>query len=291
MTAENHAEPHDTAAARTAPSTCGAKTNSGKPCGRPAGWGTDHVGQGRCKLHGGATPIKHGRYSRIQRPRIRELLEEQENDADPLNVLPEVILLRGLIIDYVERYDEHTEALVAWHASFNGFDKQFEEWKERLARWSSLWEQFQTQVGEYRTAVEQAQTFYRQGWPEPPELPALQDPPLPPEPEQFAEKPRQVLDILNAAKFITQISTIVDRIERNKREGTISLLTLDRVMEQLGVEFVAAAQETIPDAAARAALVAAVERRWGSIHVDTVTDPPGGGSPTAAGARTSARSG
>lgn len=25
-------------------------------CTRPAGWGTDHVGIGRCKLHGGSTP-------------------------------------------------------------------------------------------------------------------------------------------------------------------------------------------------------------------------------------------
>lgn len=32
---------------------CGAKTRAGTPCKRPAGWGTDHVGTGRCKLHGG----------------------------------------------------------------------------------------------------------------------------------------------------------------------------------------------------------------------------------------------
>lgn len=34
---------------------CGAKTRSGSPCGRPAGWGTDHPGSGRCKLHGGCS--------------------------------------------------------------------------------------------------------------------------------------------------------------------------------------------------------------------------------------------
>lgn len=35
---------------------CGAKAKStGKPCGRTAGWGTDHVGKGRCKLHGGSS--------------------------------------------------------------------------------------------------------------------------------------------------------------------------------------------------------------------------------------------
>lgn len=32
---------------------CGAKTRGGTPCKQPAGWGTNHVGEGRCKLHGG----------------------------------------------------------------------------------------------------------------------------------------------------------------------------------------------------------------------------------------------
>lgn len=36
---------------------CGAKKRQGEgTCTRPAGWGTDHVGSGRCKLHGGSTP-------------------------------------------------------------------------------------------------------------------------------------------------------------------------------------------------------------------------------------------
>ncbi len=35
---------------------CGAKKRQGEGCcRRPAGWGTDHPGVGRCKLHGGAT--------------------------------------------------------------------------------------------------------------------------------------------------------------------------------------------------------------------------------------------
>jgi hypothetical protein len=36
---------------------CGARKRQGEgTCRRPAGWGTDHVGRGRCKLHGGRTP-------------------------------------------------------------------------------------------------------------------------------------------------------------------------------------------------------------------------------------------
>jgi hypothetical protein len=34
---------------------CGARTRAGGQCKREAGWGTDHVGYGSCKLHGGRT--------------------------------------------------------------------------------------------------------------------------------------------------------------------------------------------------------------------------------------------
>ncbi len=97
---------------------CGAKTKSGGNCKRRAGAGTDHVGEGRCKHHGGKTPIKTGRYSKISRPRIKELVEQFENDENKLDLLPEVLLLRALIQDYIERYDEYTEALLNWHQSF-----------------------------------------------------------------------------------------------------------------------------------------------------------------------------
>ena len=42
--AENENKPHD---------ICGAKNRNGEPCKLRAGWGTDHLGEGRCKFHGG----------------------------------------------------------------------------------------------------------------------------------------------------------------------------------------------------------------------------------------------
>ena len=35
---------------------CNAKNRQGKPCKRPAGHGTNHVGVGSCRLHSGNTP-------------------------------------------------------------------------------------------------------------------------------------------------------------------------------------------------------------------------------------------
>lgn len=59
--------------------SCGAKTRAGTPCRYVAGYKTDHVGQGRCRLHGGATPIKHGRRSTIKRT-LRDLIGQESYD-------------------------------------------------------------------------------------------------------------------------------------------------------------------------------------------------------------------
>lgn len=99
---------------------CGAKRRNGEPCKAVAGYGTGHVGDGRCKFHGGLNPIKSGRYSSVLKNagRIKELVERFENDPDPLNLSPEVALLRAVVVDYMERYDVFTAALIAWHESF-----------------------------------------------------------------------------------------------------------------------------------------------------------------------------
>ena len=45
---------------------CGAKTRVGTPCKR-----VGNLRNGRCKLHGGRSPIKHGRYSKAQKANKR----------------------------------------------------------------------------------------------------------------------------------------------------------------------------------------------------------------------------
>lgn len=67
------------------PKTCRAKTRAGTPCKQPAGWGTNHFGEGRCKLHGGKSTgppkanknaVKTGEYESI----IFDVLDEEEKD-------------------------------------------------------------------------------------------------------------------------------------------------------------------------------------------------------------------
>ena len=114
----------------TAPK-CGAKKKQGPGrCTQRAGWGTDHVGQGKCKLHGGATPIRSGIYSDIKRTELRKLIEEHAKNPDPLNILPELAAARALFQDFVDRYDVWLGALLAWHDSFTD-PKQAEAAKPR----------------------------------------------------------------------------------------------------------------------------------------------------------------
>ncbi len=101
---------------------CGAKTRAGTPCKYPAGRGTNHVGEGRCKHHGGSSPSKSGRYSKIKREGIKTLIEQYEADPDPLSLLPELAATRALFQDYIERYDEWMVAFLDWHASWGDED-------------------------------------------------------------------------------------------------------------------------------------------------------------------------
>jgi len=102
---------------------CGAKNRSGGACRNPAGKGTDHLGSGKCRNHGGSTPITTGRYSLVKRDDLRSLAEQYEKGPDPLNLLPDLAMCRAILHDFIERYDAWREAFLDWHASFTADDE------------------------------------------------------------------------------------------------------------------------------------------------------------------------
>lgn len=90
---------------------CGARTRRGSLCQQPAGWGTEHPREGRCKLHGGATPRgldspnwKHGLYSKYLPENINNKVQAFL-EADPLELVSEMALLRALLAEYISRFD------------------------------------------------------------------------------------------------------------------------------------------------------------------------------------------
>lgn len=112
---------------------CGAKNRSGEPCQRPAGWGTDHVGEGRCKLHGGLTPrgadsphYKHGAYSRYAsalRPTVQAHIAALA-DHDPVDIVDELQLQRALLLDFISD-----------KSSFSAADRELlMRWAEQISR-------------------------------------------------------------------------------------------------------------------------------------------------------------
>lgn len=231
---------------------CGAKTSSGKRCQNPAGKGTNHPGEGRCKFHGGATQIKGtrfevGRYGDLRaRPRLKELIEKYSREVDTSDLSHEITLLRALVHDYVERYDDMSDALLAWHASYSSeFEEAMGIWRKDVAAY-------------VEATAEQGQE---------PERPF----PQPPQPGEFQRKPRQIIDMIAVSALIDKVGGMSDRIEKRKRQGTITLALLDQTLERLGMEVVYAAKEVRLDDVTRAALLAVIERRWHAVRVDPAT--------------------
>lgn len=87
-------------------------------CKLPAGSGTDHVGSGRCKLHGGASPIRNGIYSKIEREKLREMVEYFENVANPMELTSEIAAARAFLLKFINDYESVVEALLDWHTEW-----------------------------------------------------------------------------------------------------------------------------------------------------------------------------
>lgn len=265
-------------ATRPPKALCGRPKRDGTgDCTRPAGWGTDHVGAGACKLHGGRTPVKHGLYSVVQRPRVGELIQHFEEQPDPLSTLPELAAARALFADWVERYDEVTEALLAWHASYGPamrpiaahavqaletvldelealagpFDVDDEPEEEEEPQAHGGWlrrTRHEKEADEQRAGLAGAVKEVRKL------LVALQTPP--------DTKPRQMPDLADGHKILETVSKIVHRIQQARSDNAISRPNLFRVLGEMGR--VVEAHNDEPDPARR---LEYIKRDWLSIRL------------------------
>lgn len=93
---------------------CGAKGRNGTPCKRPAGTGTDHVGIGYCKHHGGSTPT-HIKAANKQKAEIAVATYGLPREIDP----------HAALIEELHRTAGH----VAWLSDMIG---QFERDKDLI---------------------------------------------------------------------------------------------------------------------------------------------------------------
>lgn len=184
---------------------CAAKLRrKDQTCGNPRGFRTDHPGVGKCWLHGGDTPVKHGLDSTVHRSRLADLIEKHQQNPDPTNLLPELAQLRAFAEDLMERWESiygPDGALLAWHESFKN------------------------------------------------------DPNAP-------AKPRQLPDFSAVSTVVDRVGAMVDRIIRHKKERSVTLEDLNRLLNLFGVEVVVAVREIGLDDDTGNRLIRAIESRW-----------------------------
>jgi hypothetical protein len=85
---------------------CGAKKRQPEPgkeyCTFLAGWGTDHAGIGRCKLHGGNTPQSRRGASKVKAEREAQKVLAQLDVKPVQDPLADLLRLAGQILSWQE---------------------------------------------------------------------------------------------------------------------------------------------------------------------------------------------
>ncbi len=87
---------------------CGAINRSDFPCGNKAGMGTDHLGVGRCKYHGGRSQTlqsivkKNGLAAAISFPGIQEEFNRLQENKDIFNLRDHIHLIEAIALTTIK---------------------------------------------------------------------------------------------------------------------------------------------------------------------------------------------
>lgn len=105
--------------------SCGANNRAGNPCGRPAGWGTDHAGVGTCKLHGGSTRNGAKHAARLSaRAQLEALTREPltpDQYIDPIGALLSAVTEAAMVVAYLR---EQVMELPEWRGDVMALTKE-----------------------------------------------------------------------------------------------------------------------------------------------------------------------
>lgn len=214
---------------------------NGEPCRHPAGFRTDHPGTGRCWLHGGRSLARTGRYSAVERPRVQELLHDFHQDPDPMNLMPEALLLRALLLDFIERFDDQDRALMRWNLSF---EKAFQ------SEWSDWWRDMKAD------AIEREDDLSSEI------LEQMPDPM-----DFLPSKPLRMADITEVGSLIDKVGGMIERIRKARSTDTFSMATVDALWTVMSAHLTQAMLEVIENDGLRQRLHTAVEEKWNTISL------------------------
>ena len=126
---------------------CGAAKRKGGTCTQAAGWGTDHPGIGKCKLHGGSTP-NHQRSAQLElaRQAITRLGQQiPEDEATPTLIMIGLVRESAGNVEFYRRAvaTDDPQDLIWRETGPGGAAKQvksvwlvvYDEERDRLARY------------------------------------------------------------------------------------------------------------------------------------------------------------
>lgn len=180
-----------------------------------------------CRMHGagslakpGGRPPTHGRYSKLKQEELRSLIESHLRDPNPLDVFPELAAARALFQDFIERYDEHSEALIAWHQSYQAGQRPIDPKKaEALLSVLDDFEELRASEDDLTERQQKDLKLAREY------IESMREP--------SASKPIQILDISDAYKILSEVTKIVERIEKVRAANAISRPDLARILAEM----------------------------------------------------------
>lgn len=92
---------------------CNARTPNNEEgyCKLPAGYGTDHLGEGRCKYHGGSAgrPIVHGLYSSKLPSTVRDEFDKLSKNPQLVDLNQELALVKTLLSNFLKNIETKLE--------------------------------------------------------------------------------------------------------------------------------------------------------------------------------------
>lgn len=202
---------------------CGAPLRSGEGfCSQPAGFQTDHHGSGACWLHGGLPGSYGGRYDSVLRLEIAELIHGFAQDPEPLNILPELFIVRALLVDFINRYEENRNLQLAWYDTW-----MHQPWKPGdLLMLREALQELETRLretGEWEDDASMAAERLRDAMTM---LEAME--------VCYTGRPREILDIADAYRMAAEATKIVERVEKIRNRGAVPRTDFVRVMTELG---------------------------------------------------------
>lgn len=194
-------------------------------CKRRAGSKTDHLGVGRCSRHDGRPPT-HGQYSYVRNERLAPLIERfsQMDAKEALNVFPELATARALLYDWVDRFEDYSEALLAWHYSHS--ERQRPIATDRVALLEAVLDEYEDARTELRgqlTEGEQDRLNQARAF-----VAFLGSPPP-------VERPRRILDITTLNALLDTISKMIARIHTAASVNAISRRKFLDVMDMISL--------------------------------------------------------